>query len=250
MSFLSAVFDLKTLLNQPGCPVCKIYDRAAWRYVESLHWENINDPATRQTFLAAWGYCPAHTRLVAQVEQAMFNDWLGTNILYESLSLYVRQELARVLEHLPRLERPRGRLVRFLRRLRTPRRSPASPPACPICTTAESSARNALAGLLEALEHQAEDWQPLYRESDGLCLRHLRLALTLAETYPQAVRFVLQTRLARLDAQIAAMGEYIRKHAWEYRNEPMSEAEQRAWQENLAFFSGYAPSDLLHRKPG
>ncbi|MCX8025616.1 MAG: hypothetical protein N3A60_10470, partial [Thermanaerothrix sp.] len=114
-----------------------------------------------------------------------------------------------------------------------------------VCTAAESSARNALTGLLEALEQEADTWQSLYQESDGLCLHHLRQALSLGPRYPQAVAFVRQTCLARLKEHIAAMNEYIRKHAWEHRDEPLSEAEQRAWQENLAFFSGYPPSDFV-----
>jgi hypothetical protein len=248
MSFLTAIFDLKALLSRPGCPICQVSHLAARRYVESLHWEHINDPVTRVKFLEAWGYCPTHTRLVAHVEQAMFNDWLGTNILYESLSRYVYQRLAQ--QPLPHPHpapqpRPLGRLWRWLERLRVRLTSPPAPTACPVCTAAASSARNALAGLLEALEQEAETWQALYRESDGLCLHHLRQALTLGVRYPQAVAFVRQTALARLTRQIAAMNEYIRKHAWEHRDEPLSEAEQRAWQENLAFFSGYPPSDFV-----
>lgn len=248
MSFLTAIFDLKALLGHPGCSICQVSHLAARRYVESLHWEHINDPATRVKFLEAWGYCPTHTRLVAHVEQAMFNDWLGTNILYESLSRYVYQRLAQQplpSQHPePRL-RLLGRLRRWLERLRVRLTPPPTPAACPVCTAAESSARNALAGLLEALEQDAETWQALYRESDGLCLHHLRQALTLGARYPQAVAFVRQVSLARLTQQMAAMNEYIRKHAWEHRDEPLSEAEQRAWQENLAFFSGYPPSDFV-----
>ena len=244
MSMTTVIYHLEERLQQAGCPICRVSEHATRRYVEFLHWESVNDPPTREAFLVSWGYCPTHTRLVAEVEQEMFKDWLGTNILYESLSRLVIGELRRTRDSLSE-KKPPSRQPRWLQRfLQNKGQRPI--PKCRLCEVAESAVRQSVDALLEEIEIHPEKWQALYVQSDGLCVNHLRLALQeFSSRHPAALRFVLNRRTETLERQADAMLEYIRKHIWDYRDEPKTEEELRAWRENLAFFSGYTPDSFV-----
>ena len=228
MSVTTVFYRLEKHLKEPGCPICRVKEHAAQKYVEFLLWENVTDPSTRKTLFASRGYCPEHTLLLAKTEHQMFHDALGTSILYESLSRFVISELEgwiRASEDAPRF---------WKKRPAPPRRS-----RCRICEIAESGERSALASLMEALETEPEIWNERYLASEGLCLPHLYQAIETESTRtPRALRFVIEERLRRLKDDSRAMQEYIRKHIWDYRDEPKTEEEMRAWRKSVSFFSG------------
>jgi hypothetical protein len=39
--------DLMADLKKPGCPICHGAQRAAWKYLDGLLWEFVNDPGVR-----------------------------------------------------------------------------------------------------------------------------------------------------------------------------------------------------------
>ena len=228
MTVTTVFYRLEKHLKEPGCPICRVREHAARKYVEFLLWENVTDPSTRQTLFASRGYCPEHTLLLAKTEHEMFHDALGTSILYESLSRFVESELAAWLETPPQKSFWRKKKTRMPERSR-----------CRICEIAEAGERSAILSLMEALESEPELWWERYLASDGLCLAHLYLAVeTESGRTPRALRFVVEERLRRLKGESRAMREYIRKHIWDYRDEPKTEEELRAWKKNVSFFTG------------
>lgn len=178
------------------------------------------------------------------MEQDLFQDWMGTSILYESLSRYTRQELPKLR---PRLA---SRSDLFWRRLLDVFKgkfvNPQPEPECHICVISASNSRNALDTLLLALQTEQTRWLPLYDRSDGLCLTHLRMAIIdFGARYPIAVKYVLEKRLSQLETQTGLLNEYIRKHIWQFRSETKTKEELSAWRQNLAFFTGYPPDSLV-----
>jgi len=249
MSIVTIVYELEGRLTQPGCPICQVSGHAARQYVKVLLWQLINDPSTLQAFQSDWGYCPAHTLMVAQMEQEMFKDCFGTDVLFESLSRHVKDQLTR-----PSIMRPWQSIWRKIASVVRPwfeaNRSNDYAARCVICDTAESSAEHALSGLIESLQLQPDKWQLLYLKSDGLRLAHLRETLSLyKKNFPSAVQFVLEHRLKLLGAQADAMQNYARKYSWDRRSEEKTEEELHAWEHNLAFFSGYPASMFFTQAP-
>jgi len=245
MSIGNIVYDLEERLVQPGCPICQVYQHSAHRYVERLLCEFVNDSTARDAFLLSWGYCPVHTRLVAKVEQEMFGDWLATNILFESLSRHVRNKLPNPVRLYGESQFIWKRISSMLVRGLDLDPSVISSARCGICESAESSAQYALSALIEGMENQPDKWCPLYKQSDGLCLTHLREALIPHNKQSStAVNFILERRLEQLDQQTIAMEEYARKFSWDRRQEEKTEEELHAWETNLAFFSGYPSSSF------
>ena len=135
-------FALMEAVGRPGCPVCRLTRQAARRWLETLFYEQVNDPATRERLRQALGFCARHASLAARL-----GDPLGWSIIAADLLGRAQQ-------------------------------SPAEAPVtrCPVCEHEERTARHALATLLAHLEEP--DVRAAYEQSEGLCLPHLRQALT------------------------------------------------------------------------
>ncbi|MBN1813111.1 MAG: hypothetical protein JXA14_14840, partial [Anaerolineae bacterium] len=107
--------------------------------------------------------------------------------------------------------------------------------ACDLVGQMEDAHLNWLVeGLAEA------EFQTLYAASAGLCLPHLRLALAGAND-AQAVNCLAEVAAAQLDLLVSDLGEYVRKHDWNNREEPKHPWEQASWLRAVAFFAGEAP---------
>lgn len=249
-SLISA--DLKRALRLQGCPVCRLREETVQRYVRFLLAENVNDGDSRARIVRGLGFCPEHTWLLYHTEVTRFGDALGNSILYEHLATQVRENLTAFLQDLPspashrttwwqrawaRLRLAVGALSRVSANL-----DPLRPAGqCRMCVHAaheEETAIRALVGLCSM-----PDVRAVYAASDGLCLPHLRQALRVAATgNPEVARFLAGDASQRLEALVANLGEYIRKQAWQYRDEPLTLGEEAAPRSAVQFFGGPGPS--------
>lgn len=239
MPFALTLIRLEEALRKPGCAVCRLEHEAALSAVDHLLWEQTNDPQTRQNVRQASGFCPEHTRLLTAMELSRSGPVLGVNLIYESLIESTLDDL---------------------RQRRAARKAPwtgwfrrAQPPAamqCPICQQVHQAGMNILASLMQALEERDERLCQAYRQSAGICLRHLRGWLDAAgERFPRATDFVLEDTMERLKTQRGHMLEYIRKQNWEYREEALTPEERRAWLQALTLFTGLPAERFDHHVP-
>ncbi len=88
-------------IRGPGCPVCRGCNMAAWRYIDSLLWEFVNDGGVRARLRRAHGFCREHALLALEVaaEQGAAS---GIATLYEDFLLHARQEAIAVIGRRPR----------------------------------------------------------------------------------------------------------------------------------------------------
>lgn len=246
--------ELKLAFEKPGCPICRLRHTAGQRYLRSLLWENVNDGGTRVHLVRALGFCYAHAWQLQQMEKSMWHDGLGTGIIYEDLATRALAGLKAYMRTQDRAMARRRRWRRWRKWIATalcrwfsqPASLTSDPPLppgliprdrCRVCELEENSEETHVAWLVKGCaEPRFQRW---YQASDGLCLPHLRRALALAEREDPAVALFLartcQEKLARLTMQLR---EYIRKHAWEYRDEPKLPEEQSSWVRTVAFFAG------------
>lgn len=248
MPFAISVANLKDALRRDGCPVCRLGRQAAAGSVDAFLWENVNEPDVRQPIIAAYGFCPRHTRLLVAAEMRNTGPVLGVNIIYEHLGRLVSRELSRL--DLP--ERGPGGLSALLRRLGgsggTAAR-PVLPPKgnCPVCAVVQESDLSMLETLFELLARQEEGFAEAYAASDGLCLNHLRVGLEqFAADHPGPARWLSDETAARLERLSAEMREFVRKNNWEYRDEKLTPAESQAWRRMLTFFTGLPGDEFNH----
>jgi hypothetical protein len=133
-----------------GCPICRLAGWACHRSLDALFYGYVNDPHVREELRQAEGFCAKH---VQQALQA--GNPVGGSIIY-----------ADVLRHVA------GHF----------KRQPSS--VCPGCASEATAATNAIATLVEHMGE--EDVQAAYRAGDGLCVPHLRQALTQCDSRVRA----------------------------------------------------------------
>lgn len=203
--------DLLADLGRPGCPACHGANRAAWRYIDGLLWESVNDPETRARLRASHGFCRRHAFMALSIASQQ-GDSLGMAILYEDFLRNIRAEVLEVLG--PKRRRERATSLR-----------PGQ--ACIICESARGAAGNYLA-ILAAAEEGTEPWEAIRRPERGLCLPHLELGFRSHRS--RAERGRLADAFLHGEAELRAnLKELIRKHDYRFRDEGITDEERASW---------------------
>jgi hypothetical protein len=245
-----ATLHLKDALTKPGCPICRVRRESEAHYIFYLLYENVNDLNTRGHLIASQGLCPAHTWQTLRREESGFGDSLGNSIIYADLCQRAAQGLEHYLKHsndgMPIdpsnwRARLRGLLERFT--MSDGKMEPLTPrEACRVCEMGESTARSNLSWLIEGCTDTDPVFRTAYEASSGLCLAHLRQALSHSElSLAGGVRFIAATNARKLAALTHDLEEYGRKHAWDNRHEKLTEAEAASVERAASFFGGLSP---------
>jgi hypothetical protein len=140
--------------------------------------------------------------------------------------------LAIVLERsatLPRPSKARGK-----------RRPPEAPSLslatanCPVCDWDWSTEELYLSNLLDGFDDA--EFASRYRESCGVCLPHLQMALDERADHAK-LPLLVQAEREKLEALGAELQEFIRKHDYRYADEPKGR-EQTSWTRVVEKFVG------------
>jgi len=244
--------SLKTAFNREGCPVCRLVKEQEDRYLFNLLYENVNDGPTRNLIRGSLGLCNYHAWALQAREAKEWNDGLGAAIIYQDLASLVIErieDLSGEIEALTAISKKstggvsikRGKILRrdkpglkFAKRLYPKYK-------CHICKSLEQSADAYLSWLVKGLTKA--DFREAYLLSDGLCLPHLREALTMAKEEGAAITLIQKAKeyLKELNMNLL---EYIRKHSWEFRGEEKRPEELASWIRAIAFFAGEARENV------
>jgi hypothetical protein len=235
---MMGLHDVSDALSQPGCPVCRLKTESTDRYLDSLLWEGVNDPARRAGIRQAHGFCQLHAWRLARPGSA-----LGVAVITQD----VLRSIAASLENNPYQPLPWWSLRRMQETLA--RQQPAAATAglvahlipqaqCPACIWAEKMERTYLDVLLENLVGQ-DGLLARYETSDGLCLPHFRLALTLTRD-KDAFETLVSAQQAIWQRLIDDLGEFIRKSDHRFRDESWGR-EADAWLRALTALVGAPP---------
>jgi hypothetical protein len=210
-------FNLLDALRAPGCALCRLGHTSVGRYLDGMLFEGVNKTDTQEGLKAAHGYCPAHAEQLLR-----HRDTLGTAILYNAV-------LGHLLKELP-ADVPAGsdwldRLSNKLGRGGTPT-TPLDPHApCPACLKRDEAAERALAIIREHVGDA--ELTTAIMTSAGLCLPHLRQALTILSG--PALQPILARQQQVWDALRSQLAELIRKNDYRFRDEAVGE-EGDSWQ--------------------
>jgi len=142
-------------------------------------WESVNDPWVRARIRRALGFCPRHTLRLCQVANAEGLGVIGPAIIFADIIAAIRMLLQTDKSHL----------------------APAA--LCPGCVHEQQTARGALYGFLQHLNHPSLN--PLIQQH-GFCQTHYRMGLTLRG--PRGAQASLQSyQQAHLAQRAARLGE-------------------------------------------
>ncbi|HXF81800.1 MAG TPA: DUF6062 family protein [bacterium] len=211
---------LQDALAATGCPICRIVRQAEQRYLWGYLYEQVNDPHSREEFIAARGFCADHARALLA-----FHDVLGVAILYRHL----------VGELTAALERASSAAARTLRAAAQRIAAALAPDAgCPACRHVRLHEDALLHALVVRLE-PPEVWERLCGPA-ALCVRHFLAALRVADRAAQAR--LVQAELTALRAVARDLDELIRKFDYRFRHETVTPDEAASWTRAIELCAG------------
>lgn len=202
---------LDEALALPGCPVCRLVLQRVSQSLESIQDELVLDPDYREKIDGAWGFCNVHAQQWLDEAQP-----LSTAIIYEAVLGRVSRELERLSPgRAGRGGQLRSRLPGAQNGNRTCSMLVESR-VCPLCGVREEQERLVVIHLLEEL--RGASFRERYRESDGLCVSHVNLALCVG---PDTEAFeVLRARMQQSHEELRSqLREVIRKHDYRHRDD-------------------------------
>jgi hypothetical protein len=219
---------VRSALAKPGCTLCRVEREAVQRYLDGFMYEDVTDVGLRAKMRAARGFCHEHA-----AQAIMVRDSLGLAIIYQDILSSVEKDIGQA-GSAPRLPTPgflkrdtSGPGQRLARHMTTHR-------ACPACAVRDEIAEPALRTLVAGV--QDSQIGPLFAASDGLCLPHFAQAAALA-TSQEALATLAGRQRQVIDALVAELAEFIRKHDYRFRQEQMA-TEIDSWRRAMELVIG------------
>jgi len=194
------------------------------------------------------GFCAEHTWQVYHTEVDQFGDGLGVSIIYEHLTRLIADGLYNFETSLPANAPAHGHWWQhaWARQRSTVRQTTLQVPhmdglvpseECRACFFAKGTEHDNIMWLVQGCA--GAKFRDKFAASEGLCLTHLRPALEwAAQSDPEVARFLAYDAARRLTALVTDLGEYGRKHAWQYRHEVKTDGEQDSPRRASQFFGG------------
>ena len=197
-----AYYKVLEALDSPGCPICNLVNQSVRRRMDSMLYEQVNDPGTRRKLIESRGFCNEHSSLLLELGHP-----LGVAIIYRDIVDSLSAELAS------------GKS----------RRNRAK---CLGCVWAENDEKQYLSVLAE---HFADpDLSGRTLSCRDLCLPHAENLLALLPIHQQPeFRQAMLSHLAELKAELS---DIVRKSDYQC-SEPWG-PEGDAWIRAVAKISG------------
>ncbi len=207
----------RSALRSGTCPICAAQSQALFDFFAQWQYTLSQDAAARRAFAAARGFCPVHTWQFAQIASPK-----GISEGYAPLIDAATDELRAALEQ--SREQVVEHVAALLPKVET----------CAACRVLRESEQEHIRQLLVQLA--AADKQKMYARTPGLCLPHLRAALTLAAAEP-AAEFLLHEQWQRLEEISEDMQSYTLKRD-ALRRGLSNDQEENAWRRALVQLVG------------
>jgi Family of unknown function (DUF6062) len=210
-SYWVAEMSLAKSLRLGDCLVCSNLIHSERHAIFSFLWEGMMSPDSRGEFLNGEGFCARHFWIAKRIED---DSWRGGGI---GVAILCENLVGRVVAELPGGADLGGRET--TNRLSRRRKVVAPPPSAECMFCRDRMEREIW--LIESLEYlkNRPAWSERLERSP-LCVRHAMLAFGIwgePEDKLQ-LRASLEAGLRQLQADL---NEFIRKHDWNHRDEPM-----------------------------
>jgi len=193
------------------CLICSNLIHSERQAIHSFLWEGMMSPRARTDFLKGGGFCGRHFWIAKRIEE---DEWPSGGI---GVALLCENVVADTIENLPsskELNRPRP-MGPFREKPRVD--VPSSGSGCIFCHD-WSAREESLVEVLEFLKRKPT-WSEKVERSP-LCVRHTLMALQIWKQPADKLqlRATLEEHLRQLQTDLK---EFIRKHDWNYRAEPL-----------------------------
>jgi len=235
-------FELLDALETPGCLLCNRVKELSWKFLDNLYYERVLDGGTRVGLIEAKGFCNWHA-------------WMSTEIRHSDsgIAIIYKQLLDIEIEKLSKWTRARGssdtklKLKTWKKYLNAILSSWTNKAFCPICDAVQEHERFDEGVLLDFIDE--EEFSQEFEKSSGICIRHLvRIMQTFGE-HP-SLPWLIERQLQKYKFLSYELGEYDRKRAYQFSNEPNG-SEVDSWKRVLEQFAGHREvfgNEMDHRR--
>ena len=231
-------YELILACKQPGCPACRLEQRAVERYLSNQLYENVNSIDLRDRLRLSRGFCREHVWLAVDKH---LGDALGFAIIYHDVIRATLRRLEQVLA--PPAQGLAGVQKRISEKvvgsLRAVAQAISPQRQCPACHERDAITRMLITALIK------EVGDPQVREalesSDGLCFRHLRLALEGVQDQAEFEK-LLAIHRSKLESLRDELAELIRKNDHRFIEKGFG-AEGDSWRRAIGLVAGSSERD-------
>lgn len=197
----TAFYNLLDSVRGHGCPVCSLVLKSNLKFIDGILYESVNDPALRDEIRGSEGFCNRHSWQLRRT-----NDGFGLGIILDDLMQLI----------MPRLGRARAGKE------------------CIFCREEKEAARRYIRVFLDNFDDP--ELKIAYKNSFGLCLPHLRIALGECRNRQQAEE-ILALESGKLAALSAEVKDFLRKRDYRFSSEKTG-AESDSWIRAVEKLSG------------
>jgi hypothetical protein len=224
VSLSRTAFELKRIWQAQSrlCGICRFVTATIEQDIDSLFYENVNDPPTRDAIRQAGGFCRYHAATISRQADALGTAIILRDVLNTELKRIDGGEFDR-----PSAGSPLTRLFDRGREAGWEQEMKCRP--CPYCDRECEVTELAIDALLDGLADP--EFAAIVAASEGLCVAHFHLAFARRgeHRYWEKVVAAQKNALRRLTAELA---ELARKHDYRFRDEPRGE-EMTSWRRAL-----------------
>ena len=206
-------FELEKAAAKPGCPLCRIVNDRADRYIDNMLFEHISDRPFRALHRAAGGFCSFHSRSLVSYRDGLAVAILSRDLLEDRIASFEKG----------RPWRPKGR--------------------CPVCEERSRIEEEYLGFLAGAGGDSTEERElrMAFNASEGLCAPHyfglLYTAKGKVRAVPKWLREFHETKFRDL---LQRINRFIDLSAYGRQEEfaALSEKDQLVWKEAATVLRG------------
>ena len=210
-------FNLLEALKE-GCSICFLVKKAAHKFMDDFLYESVNDPGLRQEIKASQGFCNRHAWQLQK-----FGDGFGQAIVYSDLMNIVLKQIKEIDE-----------AASFKELLKRINPGAATRGICIFCKQETDAEERYISVFWDSFDDPEFSFH--YKDSFGLCLPHLVLALKKCKNKKFGKELV-DIETGKISGLIAELKEFMRKHDYRFSKEKFGK-EGDSWIRTIEKFIG------------
>jgi len=217
-------FNLLEALKE-GCPICYLVKKNTHKFMDDFLYESVNDPGVREDIKASSGFCNRHAWQLQK-----FGDGFGQAIVYNDLMNIVLKQINELDESFS---------IKELLKSINP--GVATKKICMFCKQEIDVVERYVSVFWESFDDAEFSFH--YKNSFGLCLPHLALALKKCKNKKLGTELI-DIEAVKISSLVAELKEFMRKHDYRFSKEKFGE-EGNSWIRAIEKFIG---KEGIHQK--
>lgn len=210
-------FNLLEALKE-GCPICFLVRKTTYKFMDDFLYENVNDPGLRQEIKVSQGFCNLHAWQLQKL-----GGGFGQAIVYSDLMNVVLKQLKEIDKT--------GSFKELLKRINP---KAATSKICLFCKQEKDAQERYISVFWESFDDP--EFSCHYKNSFGLCLPHLALALKKCKN-KKFGKELIDIETGNISGLISELREFMRKHDYRFSKEKFGK-EGDSWIRAIEKFIG------------